>query len=146
MSEAFSLDEEVLIRFATPAEMDFLQQDLHVPAQILERKVVSERIVVAEWNGSLIGSLEIDYLWSSIPYIALIYVLPSYRLQGVGKALLGFIELFLRNRGYDVLYSSAQANEPEPQAWHRQVGFEECGMIAGINRGGVGEIFFRKWL
>jgi len=45
-----------------------------------------------------------------------------------------------------VLFSSSQANEPEPQAWHRHVGFEECGFIAGINEGGVGEVFFRKVL
>ena len=76
---------------------------------------------------------------------ALIQVLPEYRRQGVGKALLRFIEAFLRDAGHEALYSSSQADEPEPQAWHRYMGFEECGFIAGINDG-VGEVFFRKSL
>ena len=69
----------------------------------------------------------------------------KYRRQGVGKALLRFIETFLREAGHEALYSSSQADEPEPQAWHRHVGFEECGFIAGINDG-IGEVFFRKSL
>ena len=42
--------------------------------------------------------------------------------------------------------SSSQADEPEPQTWHRAIGFEECGIISGLNEGGIGEIFFRKKL
>jgi len=26
------------------------------------------------------------------------------------------------------------------------MGFEECGMINGLNQGGIGEVFFRKTL
>jgi len=35
-------------------------------------------------------------------------------------------------------------DEPEPQAWHRHMGFVECGIINGINENGIGEVFFRK--
>jgi GNAT superfamily N-acetyltransferase len=104
-----------------------------------------QEIVVAQWGGSLVGALHLEYLWSSVPYIALIYVLAEYRHQGVGGALLHFVEAFLSKQGYGVLYSSSQVDEPEAQAWHRHVGFEECGIIAGINKG-VGEVFFRKRL
>lgn len=31
------------------------------------------------------------------------------------------------------------------EAWHRHMGFEECGFITGINDG-VGELFLRKAL
>jgi len=37
-------------------------------------------------------------------------------------------------------------DEPEPQAWHRRVGFSECGVLTGINEGSVGELFFRRRL
>ncbi len=50
----------------------------------------------------------------------------------------------MRAAKHEFLYSSSQADEPLPQAWHRRMGFAECGLIAGINPGGVGEIFFRK--
>lgn len=137
--------EEISIRLAAPADLDFLQQRSHVTAKVVKRKVEWQEIVVGEWKGSLIGSLHLEYLWSSVPYVALVYVLPEYRRQGVGRALLRFVETFLSEQGHSALYSSSQVNEPEPQAWHRHAGFEECGIIAGINQG-VGEVFFRKKL
>jgi GNAT superfamily N-acetyltransferase len=139
------LIEEISVRFATPADLDFLQQRSHASAKILKRKVEWQEIVVAEWKGNPIGSLQFEYLWSLVPYIALIYVLPEYQRQGVGRALLHFVETVLREQGHRVLYSSSQVDESDPQAWHRQVGFEECGIIAGINKG-VSELFFRKML
>lgn len=138
--------DEVSIRFATLADLDFVQQDSFISTKIVERKIEQEEVIVAEWNGKLIGYLRLEYLWSLIPYIALISIISEYQRQGVGKAILRFTETFLRDRGHSALYSSSQANEPEPQTWHRHVGFEECGIIAGINKDGVGEIFFRKRL
>jgi len=85
-------------------------------------------------------------LWSKLPYIALIRVLAAHRRSGVGRALLGYVEEEAAGRGHRVLYSSSQADEPAPQAWHRRMGFAECGFLAGVNEGGVGEVFFRKLL
>ena len=114
-----------------------------IEAQIALNADRIEDIVIAEWNDKRVGYVRFEYLWSIVPYIALIRVLPEYQRQGVGKALLRFIETVLRNAGHDTLYSSSQADEPEPQAWHRYMDFEECGFIAGINDG-IGEVFFHK--
>jgi GNAT superfamily N-acetyltransferase len=111
----------------------------------LRRKVEWREVVVAEQGGELVGQLRLEYLWSVVPYVALVSVAPGRRRAGVGRAMLRFVEEFLREGGHDALYSSSQADEPGPQAWHRRAGFEECGYIAGINRG-VGEVFFRKRL
>ena len=148
------MSDEVVIRFARVDDLDFAYQDGYIPAEILKSKIEAqvalnpdciEDVVIAEWNGKRVGYVRLEYLWSIVPYIALIQVLPEYRWQGVGKALLRFIETFLREVGHEALYSSSQADEPEPQAWHRHVGFVECGFIVGINEG-VGEVFFRKSL
>lgn len=40
--------------------------------------------------------------------------------------------------------SSSSEDEAEPQAWRRHMGFVECGFIAGMNEGGVGEVFSVK--
>ena len=133
-------------RFATPGDLDFLGQDQYLPTAILQRKIEWQEIIVAELNSSLVGYLRLEYLWSRIPYIALINVLPEYRRRGIGKALLAFAEEFLREDGHNAIYSSSMVNEAEPQAWHRHVGFEECGAIAGVNEGGIGEVFFRRQL
>ena len=148
------MSEGIVIRFARVDDLDFAYQDGYITAKILKTKIEAqlalnpdriEDVVIAEWNGKRVGYVRLEYLWSIVPYISLIRVLPEYRRQGVGKALLRFIETFLRDAGHEALYSSSQADEPEPQAWHRHVGFEECGFIAGINDG-VGEVFFRKRL
>ena len=146
------MSDEIVIRFARLDDLDFVYQDGYISAAVLKRKIEAqtvlnpdriEEIVIAEWNGKRVGYVRLEYLWSIVPYIALIRVLPEYRRRGVGKALLRFIETFLRDAGHEALYSSSQADEPKPQAWHRYMGFEECGFIAGINDG-VGEVFFRK--
>ena len=147
------MSNEIVIRFARQDDLDFAYQDGYIPGEVLKRKIEEqtlnldriEDVVIAEWEGKRVGYVRLEYLWSIVPYISLIHVLPEYRRQGVGKVLLRFIETFLRNAGHEALYSSSQADEPEPQAWHRYVGFEECGFIAGINDG-VGEVFFRKRL
>lgn len=137
--------EGLQTRFAAPADVDFLRQGSHVAAHILRRKVEWQEIVVAESGGHLLGSLHVEYLWSSVPYVAHVYVLPEHQRRGVGRAMLHHLEAFLRDKGHGALYSSSQVNEAGPQAWHRRAGFEECGIIAGINEG-VGEVFFRKSL
>lgn len=133
-------------RFAIPADLDFVQQDQYLQPEIVQHKIEWREIIVAEFNGSLVGYLRLEYLWSKIPYIALVRVLPEYRRQGIGRALLTFVEEFLREQGHTALYSSSQVSEAEPQAWHRHIGFEECSIIGGINEDGIGEVFFRKQL
>ena len=148
------MPDEMVIRFARLDDLDFAYQDGYIPATVLKRKIDAqlalnpdciEDVVIAEWNGKRVGYMRLEYLWSIVPYISLIQVLPEYRRRGVGKTLLRFIETFLRDAGHEVLYSSSQADEPEPQAWHRHVGFEECGFITGINER-VGEVLFCKSL
>ena len=138
--------EEIKVRFATPSDLTFVQQDRYIPAEVVKRKIEWQEVIVAERDSDRIGYARLEYLWSLVPYIALIHVLPEHRRRGAGKAILRFIEEYVCERGSATLYSSSQVNEPEPQAWHRHVGFEECGIIAGINTDGAGEVFFRKRL
>jgi hypothetical protein len=58
--------------------------------------------------------------------------------------MLEYLEEALRSSGHSVLFSSSQVDEAEPQTWHRRMGFRECGIINGVNDGGVGEVFFAK--
>lgn len=140
------MKEEIVVRHAIPADLDFVAQAHYIPTEVVKRKIEQQEIVVAERRGVPVGYARLEYLWSTVPYIGLIWVLPEHRRQGAGKAMLGYIESFLREKGHDQLFSSSQVDEPQPQAWHRHVGFRECGLIAGINDGGVGEVFFRKRL
>ena len=92
------------------------------------------------------GLINLEFLWSVIPYIALIWIDDNHRKKGYSRVLLSFVEDHLRAKGHKTLYSSSQADEAEPQAWHRHMGFEECGVLNGVNEDGIGEIFFKKAL
>ncbi|MFW9807880.1 MAG: GNAT family N-acetyltransferase [Candidatus Thorarchaeota archaeon] len=140
-----SVNERVLVRFAGPEDLEWcVVEDGHVTEQVIRHKIVQNEIIVAELDGKPIGYIRIEFLWSTIPYIGVIFVVDEYRHEGIGRKILVFLEDYLKSIGHDQIYSSSQANEPEPQAWHRSVGFEECGIISGINEGGIGEVFFRK--
>lgn len=134
------------VRLAQPADLAFVSRDGYVPQEIILHKIKQEECFILEVDGQSAGYLRLEFLWSLIPYISLVMILETYRKKGFSRDLLGFVESHLRERGFNVLYSSSQADEPTPQAWHRYMGFEECGIINGINAGGIGEIFFRKTL
>jgi len=139
--------EEIEIRFARAEDLAWCRvEDALVAEEVIRRKMELNEIIVAEIGGRRAGYLRLEYLWSKMPFIGLIVVQEENRGQGIGQALLKFLELFLRRNGHKALFSSSQASEPSPQAWHRAVGFEECGFLAGVNEGGVGEVFFRKSL
>ena len=137
---------EIAVRAATEADLDFVSQDGYLPDPVVERKVGGGDVFLALRDGEPAGYLRLEWLWSKLPYIELIRVLEPYRRTGVGRALLAHVEAEVAGRGHAALYSSSQADEPGPQAWHRRMGFEECGLLAGLNEGGVGEVFFRKAL
>ncbi len=142
-----SVIERVIVRFAGPEVLEWcVVEDVQVTEQVIRHKIINDEIIIAELDGQPIGYLRIEYLWSNIPYIGVIFVIDDYRNEGIGGKILAFLEDYLRSRGHDVLYSSSQVNEPEAQAWHRSVGFLESGIISGINEGGIGEVFFRKSL
>jgi len=138
----------VNVRFAEPKDLDFcVKSDYkHVGEGMIKRKIEEKAVILAELDGKPVGYLRIEYWWLKIPYISLIIVDEEHRRKGVGTFMIKFLEEYLIRNGHKVLYSSSQVNEPGPQMWHRRAGFEECGCIAGINEGGIGEIFFRKVL
>lgn len=134
----------IKVRDAGESDLGFVSQDEYLPQATVRRKIEATEVLVAEVDGAAAGYLRIEYLWSRIPYITLIRVLPEYRQQGVGRALLACLEEKLRDAGHELLLSSSEATEPSPQDWHRHMGFEDCGRLEGVNADGVDEVFFRR--
>ena len=155
----------VKVRFAELKDLDFcIESDFkHVDAyrgrafmeKYLKRKIESKDVIVAEAEGKLVGYLRLRYLGLIVPSLGIIGVSEEYQRKGVGTAMIRFLEENLVKQkgtkvfkldGHTVLHSSAEATAIESQKWHRALGFMECGIIDGINEGGIGEIFFRKML
>ena len=135
------------MRFAGPEDLEWcVVEDGLVLEKIMRNKIVNDEIIVVEVDGQLTGYIRLEFLWSTIPYIGMFFVVDEYRKGGIGRKMQDFLEEHLRSRGYDMLLSSSHANEPEPQAWYRSIGFNECGIISCLNEGGIGEVFFMKRL
>jgi hypothetical protein len=139
-------EDEISIRLAGPDDCEVVVQSSKLPMDVVLRKLRQGEIILLSVNDQPVGYLWFAFLWSSIPFIDLIHINSTYQKRGLSLILLGFLEDHLRSQGYDVLYSSSQIDEPLPQAWHRHMGFVECGVINGLNQGGIGEVFFRKTL
>ena len=124
----------VTVRPARAADLPFLAQDGYIGEDRVARQIAAGEVWIAEHAAAPLGYLRLEYLWGRVPYIALVRVLPEQRRRGVGRALLAAVEQQVAAAGHPWLYSSSQADEPEPQEWHRHMGFAECGFLAGIKR------------
>jgi GNAT superfamily N-acetyltransferase len=114
---------QIAVRKATRADPAFVASDGQLPDEAFAESIDRGRAYVAEIaGGERVGFARLEYLWSKVPYLALIRVAEQHRRHGVGRALLQAIGHDLRATGHDALYSSSQVDEPEPQAWHRHVG------------------------
>ncbi len=132
-------------RFATYEDKDWVQsRDTLVTDEMFQYKLKQKEIVVGELDGKKVGYLRLEYWYLVMPFMGLVVVEEGCRNKGIGRAMLGFLEEHLVKSGYSVLYSSSDVNEPEPQAWHRHMGFKDCGIISGMNKDGIGEVVFRK--
>jgi GNAT superfamily N-acetyltransferase len=135
---------QIHVRLANMRDLEYVSRDQFIPAEVVARKIEWREVILAEIDGKPVGYLRLEYLWSVVPYIALITVDSSHRRVGVGRAMLDFTLAYLSENNHEWLYSSSQVDESEPQAWHRHMDFQDCGIITGINEGGVSEVFFRR--
>ena len=131
---------------ATPDDELCRSLDQRVSPDVLGRKIADREILLARRGDECLGYLRLEYLWSKHPFIGLIEVSVDHRAQGVGRALLEFLEDHLREAGHRRLLSSSMADNHYAQLWHRKMGFSECGFLAAVNPDGIGELFFTKQL
>lgn len=139
-------ENKITVRLANYGDLKYVMDKEHLSEEIVLRKMDQGEIFVLCVENEPVGYLRIEFLWSAIPYIALIRIEEGHRKKGYSRILLGFLEDHLHEKGFRVLYSSSQVDEPQPQLWHRHMGFTECGILTGINEGGIGEVFFKKTL
>jgi GNAT superfamily N-acetyltransferase len=132
------------VRFATPADIDFVSQDCYLPLAAVRRKIDAQEVLIAIADRVPLGYARFEFIWSRVPYLTLIRVVPERRRGGVGKALLQFLESHLQRSGHAALWSSSTDAETEPQEWHLRMGFAPAGRLEGLNADGLAEVFFRK--
>lgn len=143
-----SIIDNLVISYATEYDEAWLvsnDSNRYIAPGLVAEKIGRNEYIIAKVDGQPVGYLRLSYLWSFIPYIDIIAVDEPYQRQGIGKAMLGFLEELARRRGQALILSSSQADEPEPQAWHRHVGFKDAGALVDLAPiQGVTEILFVK--
>jgi GNAT superfamily N-acetyltransferase len=141
-------NREITVRAAGPADFDACRRfDFeHADDDEIRFKIGRGELLLAEVGGEAVGYAKLDWIGSWLPFLGLIFVTKEHRKKGVGRALLTFLEERLRERGKDRLASSSEILEPEPQAWHRRMGFRDAGILLGVNDDDSGEVFFLKAL
>jgi hypothetical protein len=63
-----------------------------IPASVVDARIKARQIAIAERSGQALGALQLEYLWGTRPYIAMIRVAAEHHRCGVGRALLTFVE------------------------------------------------------
>ena len=135
----------IIIRFAQQEdEATILSFESYLNKGRLNQCVLNNEIILASNDGTVVAYLRFQLFWTYLPYLALIKVHPHFQRQGLGTALLAFLENHLQSLGFSKLLSSSTANEFDPQTWHLKTGFKEAGFIFGINQNNIGEVFFIK--
>ena len=112
-------------------------------AQLLESEGV---VALAKVDGELAGfaevSIRVDHVDGTsaapVPYLEGWYVEEKFRRQGVGRALVRFVEDWARERGLVELASDAEIWNEESIRLHGMLGFREVGrtvhFVKGLNR------------
>jgi GNAT superfamily N-acetyltransferase len=107
-----------------------------VPARLERLRIVGDRLVVAELEGSVVGLAQLHVS----PTMALerpaakidgLVVDESHRGQGIGRALVAEMEAEARARGCVLLYLTTATRREEAHEFYRRVGLEETGKRFG---------------
>lgn len=117
------------INFATQKDIDWVHQKHDLDKQTVIQKIDRQEYIIAKIDNKSVGFLRFTLLWAQIPFIGMIRVESEYQRKGIGKGMLAFLEDYAVKNGYKVIMSSSQQDEPEPQEWHRKMGFKDAGII-----------------
>jgi ribosomal protein S18 acetylase RimI-like enzyme len=120
---------EVEIGFADPADLEYLaRNDTHLSAESLAKKVECGEVIVVRLNGQPVGWLRYGYFWDLVPFMNMLAVEGEERRKGYGTGMISFWEAEMRERGYEYVMTSTQADE-QAQHLYRRLGYRDCGSL-----------------
>lgn len=132
------------VRLATASDRDALHALDPWPTDAAwDRLIRNGEVLVVEVDGDVVGLTHHTVLWATVPFLSMIVLREDVRGRGLSRLLVDELVRRLTDEGYVALLSSSQTDEPEPQAWHRHLGFTSNGIIENIADEGIGEVVFR---
>lgn len=115
------------IRLARKRDLPVLcALDRHVRPDELSALLQRGRVYLAEEGGEVKGWLRYSLFWDNTPFLNLLFLLPDYRGQGHGRALLSRWEADRRAEGYPLVMTSTRADETA-RYFYGRCGYREIG-------------------
>lgn len=129
-------DADAWIRLRTALWPEWPDDHLEEVRSYVRSPPEREACFVAEADGVLIGFAEArlrDYAEecesSPVGYLEGIYVQPDVRVRGVGRALVGAVAAWARERGCTEMASDREISNEASGAFHLALGFSEATRI-----------------
>jgi ribosomal protein S18 acetylase RimI-like enzyme len=104
------------------------------------------RIVARDAGGAVAGLAVVQTPWLAGPYVRFLGVVPAHQGQGLGEALLGWIEAEARRARSRNLWICVSDFNTRALALYRRVGFEPVADLPDCAADGISEHFLRKRL
>ena len=79
-------------------------------------------------NDEPVGLLRYNLFWDEHPFCTMLYVKKAKQRAGYGKAMMGFWEKEMQQRGHKMLLTSTQVDE-EAQHFYRKLGYQDAGSL-----------------
>ncbi len=129
-------------RLASTSDLPFLGEvDRHVSPEVLTDVVSAGRVLVVEVDGLQVGFLRWGLFWDQVPFMNLLWVLPDWRGQGVGTALVDAWEKSQLVAGHSMVLTSTVSAETA-QHLYRRLGYVDSGALLLPDE--PAELLFRK--
>lgn len=79
-------------------------------------------------NDEPVVLLRYNLFWDEHPFCTMLYVREGKQRAGYGKAMMGFWEKEMQQRGHKMLLTSTQVDE-EAQHFYRKLGYQDAGSL-----------------
>jgi GNAT superfamily N-acetyltransferase len=132
--DAVLADRDAIVAFDHVAQLE--------PERVafIDRALRSKTCLVAEHDRAVIAYAVLDYSFYGNGFVPLVYVAPSARRLGAGRALME--SLAARCKTDKLFTSTNQSNEPMQQLLTR-LGYESSGVIYNLDPGDPELVYFR---
>ena len=102
------------------------EHDKHISADLLAQKIARQEVYVAYNDDAFVGWLRYSLFWDNTPFMNMLFLLPDYRGEGIGRQLTTFWEDQMKAQGYKTLLTSTQQNE-SAQHFYAHMGYTTVG-------------------
>ncbi|MNI76583.1 putative acetyltransferase [compost metagenome] len=118
------------IVFATDSDYEYIRnRDHHISESLILSKIKENEIyILRSQDESNIGWMRYGYFWDNTPFMNMIWVDEQYRDKGAGKQVVHFWEEQMKQKGFNLIMASTQANEGA-QHFYRKLGYKDAGCL-----------------